>query len=208
MTEIGLDNWPRRDRYGFFKGMSWPFWTVTFPVDVTRLRRWTRERGVSFYRAMVYAVTKAMERVEAFRYKCRADGQIVYHQRLVPSFTDLTPGSDLFHITTLEAGGDMADFCRRAREESRSQTEFITRGPWDEDELIYFTCLPWFPITSLTNERDMVPTDSVPRAAWGRYEEREGRTVLSLSLELNHRLLDGVHAGRMFEALTDLLEAL
>ena len=102
----------------------------------------------------------------------------------------------------------MADFCRRAREESRRQTEFIIRGPWDEDELIYFTCLPWFPITSLTNERDMVPTDSVPRAAWGRYEEREGRTVLSLSLELNHRLLDGVHVGMLYEELNAFLRAL
>ena len=54
----------------------------------------------------------------------------------------------------------------------------------------------------------MVPTDSVPRAAWGRYEEREGRTVLSLSLELNHRLLDGVHVGMLYEELNAFLRAL
>ena len=208
MTEIGLDNWPRRDRYGFFKGMSWPFWTVTFPVDVTRLRRWTRERGVSFYRAMVYAVTKAMERVEAFHYKDR-DGKIVRHDALVPSFTDLRPGSEDFYIVTLEAGDDMEEFCRRARAASEAQDAFITQGPWAEDELVYFTCLPWFPVTALTNERDLVPWDSVPRVSWGKYTtDTAGRDTLLVSLELNHRLLDGVHAGRMFEALTDFLEAL
>ena len=208
MRYIDKSAWPRRGHFDFFAPMSNPFYSLTFPVDVTALRRYTKSNSISFYYGMVFAATKAMERVEAFRYKCRADGHIVYHERLVPSFTDLTPGSDLFHITTLEAGEDMADFCRRAREASRAQTEFITKGPWDEDELVYFTCLPWFPITSLTNERDMTPTDSVPRAAWGRYEEKEGRTVLSLSLELNHRLLDGVHAGMFYEELNALLGTL
>ena len=177
-------------------------------MDVTALRRYTKSHSLSFYYSMVFAVTKAMERVEAFRYKCRADGQIVYHQRLVPSFTDLTPGSDLFHITTLEAGEDMADFCRRAKAQAAAQTEFITSGPWDGDQLVYFTCLPWFPLTALKNEKDVNPSDSVPRAAWGRWEEEGSRTRLLLSLELNHRLLDGVHVGRFYEALNRWMEGL
>ena len=54
-----------------------------------------------------------------------------------------------------------------------------------------------------------MPWDSVPRVSWGKYTtDAAGRDTLLVSLELNHRLLDGVHAGRMFEALTDLLEAL
>ena len=84
---------------------------------------------------------------------------------------------------------------------SRAQSEFLTQGPWPEDQLVYFTCLPWFPLTALTNERDDNPADSIPRVGWGRWEERGARTVLNLSLELNHRLLDGVHAGRFYETL-------
>ena len=207
MTIIPKADWPRREIYDFFAGMSHPFYTLTFPVDVTPLRAWCRREGMPFYPAMVYGVTKAMERVEAFLYKDRA-GQIVRVDRLVPSFTDLRPGSETFHIVTLEAGEDLADFCRRAKAASAAQTEFITAGPWAEDELIYFTCLPWFPITALTNERDVVPWDSVPRVSWGRWEEQGDRTLLSLSLELNHRLLDGVHVGRFHQALCDWMETL
>ena len=206
-TVIDYESWPRRGHYEFFRPMSNPFYSLTFPLDVTALRRHTKARGLSFYHALVYCVTKAMDAVEAFRVKDR-DGTIVRHDRLIPSFTDLTPGSDLFRIVTLEAGEDLAGFCRRAGERSRAQTAFITPGDWAEDELVYFTCVPWFPITSLTNERDMVPGDSVPRVAWGRYEERDGRCVLSMALELNHRLLDGVHVGRFYEALGRILEGL
>ena len=170
MTIIDKETWPRRAHYDFFTPMSDPFYTLTFPVDVTPLRAWCRANAMPFYPAMVFGVTKAMEAVDAFHYKDR-DGVIVRHDTLVPSFTDLKPGSELFQIVTVEAGEDAADFCRRAKAQAAAQTEFITSGPWDGDQLVYFTCLPWFPLTALKNEKDVNPSDSVPRAAWGRWEE-------------------------------------
>ena len=44
--------------------------------------------------------------------------------------------------------------------------------------------------------------------ACGRWEERGARTELLLSLELNHRLLDGVHVGRFYEALKEWMKQL
>ncbi len=156
MTIIDKETWPRRAHYDFFTPMSDPFYTLTFPVDVTPLRAWCKGRSLPFYPAMVFAVTKAMEAVDAFHYKDR-DGVIVRHDTLVPSFTDLKPGSELFQIVTVEAGEDPADFCRRAKAQAAAQTEFITSGPWDGDQLVYFTCLPWFPLTALKNEKDVNP---------------------------------------------------
>ena len=207
MEIIDRGAWPREGHYRFFAPMSQPFYSLTFPVDVTALRVYVKERRLSFYPAMVYQVTRAMDDVEAFRLRDR-NGTIVRHDRLVPSFTDLKPGSELFQIVTVEAGEDAADFCRRAKAQAAAQTEFITSGPWDGDQLVYFTCLPWFPLTALKNEKDVSPSDSVPRAAWGRWEEEGSRTRLLLSLELNHRLLDGVHVGRFYEALNRWMEGL
>ena len=207
MTTIDKTDWPRRAHYEFFAPMSHPFYSLTFPVEVTGLRSFCRAHGLSFYPAMVFAVTKAMEQVDAFLIRER-DGVIVRHDALVPSFTDLRPGSDLFYIVTLEAGEDLAEFCRRAKAQSAAQTEFLPSGPWDPEQEVYFTCLPWFPITALTNERDLDPADSIPRVSWGRWEEREGKTLLNLSLELNHRLVDGVHVGRFYEALNRFIQSL
>ena len=206
-TVIDKAAWPRSAHYDFFSGMSDPFYALTFPVDITPLRAWCRARGLSFYMAMVYGVTKAMERVDAFLYKDR-NGVIVKHDRLIPSFTDLRPGSDLFYIVTVEAGEDPEEFCRRAKERSAEQTGFITSGGWAEDELVYFTCLPWFPLTAFTNERDLNPSDSVPRVSWGRWRQEGDRYLLDLSLELNHRLLDGVHVGKFHDELTRWINSL
>ena len=37
----------------------------------------------------------------------------------------------------------------------------------------------------------LAPPSSVPRVTWGHWQEEGDRTILYLSLELNHRLLDG-----------------
>lgn len=200
MDVIDRESWPREEHYRFFAPMSHPFYSLTFPIDVTALRQYAKREGLSFYAALVFLVTKAMEDVEEFRLRDR-NGVIVRHDRLIPSFTDLKPGSELFQIVTLEAGDDLSEFCAQAKAKAAAQSEFITAGDWDEDQLIYFTCLPWFSITALTNERDEDPSDTIPRVSWGRWEERDGRTILSLSLELNHRLLDGYHVGQLYQAL-------
>lgn len=126
----------------------------------------------------------------------------------MPSFTDLKPGAEDFHIVTLETGEDMAQFCRRAWEMSRAQQAFVDDGDWQE-ELVYFTCLPWMPITALSNERELEPTDSIPRLSWGKYvTDERGRDSLNMTISVNHRLIDGVHVGRFYEALTARIEQL
>ena len=61
MTIIDKETWPRRAHYDFFT----PCPTLLHP-DVPGgrdpLRAWCRGRSLPFYPAMVFAVTKAMER--------------------------------------------------------------------------------------------------------------------------------------------------
>ncbi len=63
-------------------------------------------------------------------------------------------------------------------------------------------------ITALTNEREPNPDDCVPRISWGRWEDREGRKLLGLSVEVNHRTVDGVHLGQFARALEEEIEGL
>lgn len=199
-------DWSRRDVFEFFSGMSDPFYSVTFTVDVTNLCRFTKETGLSFYYALVYLCTQAVNRVEAFQYVLN-DGALFRLNGRSPSFTDLKKSAEQFHIVTMPCAGGIADFCRAARETSAAQTAFI-RAEAESDALIYFSCLPWLELTALTNERDFDKDDAIPRIAWGRYTETGGRKKLNMSVEVNHRFIDGLHIGRFSETLAGLIEAL
>ena len=198
--------WPRREVYDFFSRMDDPFYMVTFQTDVTAVREYTKRNNLSFYYTMVYLCTAACNAVPAFRLAIRG-GQVWEMEARSPSFTDLHPGSEVFHIVTMPCAGTLAEFCRAAAEKSAAQTAFLDQQG-ESDALIYFSCLPWVELTALTNERGHDPDDSVPRIAWGRYTAQDGRLKLGLSLEVNHRLIDGVHIGQFAQALERRIAAL
>lgn len=208
--KIDLATWQRKTVFSFFSTHSNPFYMVTFRQDVTNLYRYVKRNGLSFYYALIYLCCEAVNRVDAFRYTIRG-GDVYRLDARHPSFTDLTPGEECFRIVTLPCEGTLAAFVRKAKEKSAAQRVFIE--PREEtDDLIYFSCLPWVDVTALTNERDLsapgARDDSVPHIAWGKYTEQDGRLTLGISIEVNHRLIDGLHIGRFAEELTRLIDEL
>lgn len=206
IRDIDMSAWPRREIYDFFSPISNPFYSVTFTLDVTNLYRCVKERELSFYYALVYLCTQAVNRVEAFLYTI-VDGKVRIYDKRQPSFTDLEKGSELFRMVFVPCEGSLDEFCRAAKAKSESQ-HFFFDPEAETNDLIYFSCLPWMDVTGLTNERNLDLDDAIPRIAWGKYIDVNGRKQLHLSLEINHRLIDGVHLGRFNEELCRLIEAL
>ena len=210
IREIDMNTWPRRDAYRFFSRMSNPFFTVTFREDVTDLYSAARARGLSFYTALIWACTRSINEIEAFRVTMRGGMPALLDHR-DPSFTDLKPGSEQFHIVTMAYMDDLEAFCAEAERLSSTQNGFIDASK-ESDNLIYYSCLPWIELTAFTNERDLTAPgaldDNIPRITWGRYIEENGRKKLGISMEVNHRFVDGVHIGRFAQRLEAAMRAL
>ena len=210
MKEINMDSWGRKEIFDFFSTVSNPFYMVTFRLDVTELYRYVKANGLSFYYSLIYLCTKALCSVPEFMYVIRG-GMVTELDGRIPSFTDLRRGSDCFHIVTMPSEGTMHDFCRAAAERSAAQKGFIDYSS-QSDGLIYFSCLPWVDMTALTNERDLAAPgardDSVPHIAWGKYVKNGDRLELGVSVEVNHRLIDGVHIGKFAAELEHLIRSL
>lgn len=206
MKIIDQATWDRAEVFRFFSGISHPFYSLTFNVDVTALYCHAKARGISFYYALVYLCTKAVNSVENMRYLIH-EGQVALTGERSPSFTDMKKGGELFHIVTMPCRGTMEDFCAAAREKSVVQQGFIDQSA-ETGDLIYLSCVPWLEITGLTNERGLDIDDTIPRISWGKYVERDGRKALGMSVEVNHRFVDGVHVGRFYEALQSMIDAL
>lgn len=208
--KIELETWGRRELFEFFGGVSNPYYMVTFRQDVTKLYRYVKQHNLSFYYTLIYCCTRAMNQVEAFRYVIRK-GQVYRLDERMPSFTDLKKGSEQFHIVTMPCRGTAEEFCEAARIRSQRQQTFLDQES-ETDGLIYFSCLPWVEITAITNERELsapdARDDSIPRLAWGKYRKTGEQVELGLSIDVNHRLIDGLHIGRFAQALTAQIDCL
>ena len=199
MEKIDQSVWPRREAYEMFSKMEYPFYSVTVPLDVTDIFSYTRQKGLSFYYTMVWLCTKAANSVPQLLLRIRGE-DVVRIDAASPSFTDLKKGSEQFHIVTLPWTENPALFCRRAAKQSARQNTFLL-SELETDELIYFSCTPWFDFTALTNERSFDRDDTIPRLAWGKYREENGRLLLHLSIDVNHRTVDGLHLAQLLQAI-------
>ena len=202
---IDVETWPRKDAYRLFSRGYLPYFSVTTPLDVTELRRFTKKEGLSFYRAMVYIVSRAMNELEPFRLRIRPQG-IAVCDTVSPSYT--TAGREgTFGICNVDylPGETMADFCRRALEQEKRQGDGMVVEDDVRDDLIFFSCVPWFVTTSVLQEQPTNPDDSFPRVLWDRIHEEKGRKLVNFTLQLNHRLLDGAHVRDLLERMNELM---
>ncbi|MBQ7600536.1 MAG: chloramphenicol acetyltransferase [Clostridia bacterium] len=207
--KIDLDTWERKDSFLFYSKISHPFYVCAFRQDVTGVYAFAKRHGVSFYYSLVWACTMALNDIDAFR-TVIVDGVPCRIACRHPSFTDLRKGSEQFHIVTMKYDRDPLRFAELAKKTSLAQKTFIEQDEESED-LVYFTCLPWIDMTALTNERDIkegYANSSIPQIAWGKYTEENGRKTLGMSMEVNHRFIDGLNIGRFSEKLAEYISIL
>ncbi|MFR1539970.1 MAG: CatA-like O-acetyltransferase [Oscillospiraceae bacterium] len=120
--KIDLPSWPRKDIFSFFSVLDQPFYSVCFRVDVTQLHANVKAHSLSFYYAMTYLVTQAVNEVENLRYTIRDDSVFLLDKR-TPSFTELKKGSEQFQIITCPCEGSLEEFCRASKEKSEAHTK-------------------------------------------------------------------------------------
>ncbi|MGE5389620.1 MAG: CatA-like O-acetyltransferase [Deltaproteobacteria bacterium] len=206
MKVIDLGTWPRATHFSFFKRMDYPHYNICLNLDITRFLEAVKDKDISFYYAMIFAVTHAINGVEEFRYRIRGE-QVVLHDIVHPSFTDMSEGSDLFKMVTVDMQPSIETFAAVAEAKSNEQKDyFVARDVEGRDDLIYITGIPWVSFTSLSHTISFNRDDSVPRIAWGRYYNDGGKMLLPFSVQAHHSFVDGIHVGRYIDDLQEYLE--
>lgn len=205
MKIINLSTWERATHYHFFRRMDYPQYLICANVDITHFLSAMKQRQIPFYYAMIYAATYAINQVEAFRYRIQGDN-VVLHDTVHPSFTDMSAGSALFKMVTVDMQDNIEDFIRFAKEKAEKQSAYFVRDDVEgRDDLIYITCIPWVSFTNLSHTISFNKDDSVPRLAWGKYFENGGKILLPFSVQAHHSFVDGIHMGRYYDCLQQYL---
>jgi chloramphenicol O-acetyltransferase type A len=203
MKYIDLDNWKRKEHFMFFYRMDYPQFNICLNLDISGFLKSTKIRNLSFYYAMIHAVTTIVNRTDDFKYRIR-DGKVVLHEKIHPSFTDMDKGghNDLFKLITVEWKDDICEFEKSARQASQDQSDYFGLNKLTgRDDLIYITCIPWISFTHISHTITINKNDSVPKISWGKYFKDGEKVLLPFSVQVNHALMDGSQIGQYVEKL-------
>lgn len=203
---LDLNSWPRHETYKFFRHFDKPYFNICVQLDVTKLITTCKNSGSSAFIAYHYLSLRAANEVAEFHYRIR-DDRVLIHEVIHGGSTLLLP-NDTIAFVYFDYDPNFRDFATntsRAIDEVRKGSgAFEPRD--DHDGLIHFTTLPWISFTSFSHARNWGRDDSVPKIAFGKFYKQSDKTLLPMSVEAHHALMDGVHMGRFINKLESLLD--
>lgn len=186
-----------------FRNSVEPAFCVTFEADVTNFRSKIKEQKLSFTLAMVYAVCKCANEIEALRYRF-LDGNVVLFDKIDTAFTYLNKDTELFKVVNVPFIDDVEEYVALASKTAEEQQEYFT-GPLGID---VFQCspMPWMAYTHISHTNSGKKDNATPLFDWGKFYEKDGRTVIPVSIQAHHSFVDGIHVGQFVDALQRFLD--
>ena len=167
-------------------------------MDITSFLSKIKEQKISFTLATVYAVCKCANEIDEFRYRF-VDDKIVLFDKIDTAFTYLNKDTLLFKVVNVPMKDDIIEYVELATNVANEQKEYFT-GPLGND---IFQCspIPWITYTHISHTNSGRKDNATPLFDWGKYQKKNGRIIMPLSVQVHHSFVDGIHIGRFADKL-------
>jgi chloramphenicol O-acetyltransferase type A len=164
-----------------------------------------KQAGYSLNAAIVYAIARAANGIPEFRQRIRGD-TVVEHETVHPSTTILV-SEDLFSFCTLVYVEDFPTFAAHmATSVANVQEQLAIEDEIGRDDFLFLTAIPWVSFTSFVHPMHLQAPDTIPRFAWGKFFEEGSSLKMPLGVQGHHALMDGLHVGRFYAGVQQLLD--
>ncbi|MGM0111864.1 CatA-like O-acetyltransferase [Enterococcus sp. DIV0187] len=203
-VRIDEKNWKRAMHCQVFRNSVEPAFCVTFELDITNFLNKIREKKYSFTFALVYSVSVCANQIEEFRYRF-LDGDVVLYDRIDTAFTYLNQDTELFKVVNVPLTESLEEYIVLATKTAEEQQAYFT-GPLGND-VYQFSPMPWVSYTHISHTNAGKKDNATPLFDWGKYFQRDGRTLLPFSVQAHHSFVDGLHVGKLADTLQAYLDA-
>lgn len=206
MKYIDLDNWNRKEHYIFFKDMDNPYFSICATLDIDNYYNYLKENSLPFFISTMYATTHIANSITEFKYRIQ-DDRVVIHES-IDAATTIMSDEGVFTYSINHYYENYKTFLKESEQkinEDKKRVDILSTRKSNRNDVIYMTSLPWISFTSISHPLNYgQKSDSIPRIAWGKFYNLHDRLVMPVSIQLNHALADGYHAGLFFNKLQEL----
>ena len=208
MKEIDIATWARKSHYEWFSKFSNPCFGICVRMDVTKIVLFCKEHNISFYGAVIYAVSKSLNNIRPFRYRILNE-RVVEISRANAAYT--VAANDGFVNTRTQTDIDLLYFCSEVRKAHMILKNASMSKSFNDTTVIddfYFSCTPWIDFLSITEPipENMPENNSIPRICWGRYVQENDKLMMSMNITVSHALVDGKDVADAFLTIQRLFD--
>jgi chloramphenicol O-acetyltransferase type A len=200
MKIIDQQKWHRKEYFDFFSKMKSPYFGLTTEVDCTASYEKAKKENYSFFAYYFHKSLVAVNSVEELKMRI-IDDQVVLYDKINALYT-VARTDGTFGFSTVDFSENF-DFFNSELQKEINATENSTglglkNGEIDKDLIIYST-IPWISFSGIESPHDFEKKQSVPKIVFGKFNIREGRKYLPISIIAHHGLVDGFHIAKYLE---------
>ena len=197
MKEVNLKETTRA--YAFEMWMNVPMPMVTFfkTLDVTRLLKVSRKRGLKFNMLMCWCIGRAASQVKEFQ-MLPVDGKLIEYNSLAVN-TIVANSQGEVSSCDIPFSDDLAIFNSDYLRLTRQVAESCDNHDMPESMVIGTSALARYDIDGAVGMYSGIFNN--PFMIWSRYRKRLFKTTLTVSFQFHHTQMDGAHAAHFLDLL-------
>lgn len=201
---IDIQTRPMAQAFHYYTQMAPTSYTVNVNMDVSFLRKELKTKGIKFFPAYLYLVTRAITRQQELRVAVK-DGILGYWDCLTPAYPQFHEDNKTTSLLWTEYNDNFPEFYNQyltdTKLHGKSHGILSSKGVPPANAYI-ISCIPWFTFNSFSLHNHGIKDYYVPSfKAGGFTETSNGKIVMPLSVTVHHATTDGYHLKVFFEEL-------
>ena len=192
--------------YAFDMWMNVPMPMVTFfkTLDVSRLLKISRKRGLKFNMLMCWCIGCAASQIKEF-WMLPINGKLIEYDSLAVN-TIVTNSQGEVSSCDVPFSDDLAKFNSDYLRLTRQVAESCENHDLSESMVIGTSALAQYDIDGAVGMYSGIFNN--PFMIWSKYRKRLFKTTLTVSFQFHHTQMDGAHAARFLDLLQREINAI
>lgn len=208
-TPIDLQAWPRGQMFYYFSKMTPTGYSLTVHLDITHVRSTLKEAGLKFFPAYLWLVTKTLNQQVEFKV-AELDGQLGYYDTLTPLYATFHEDDKNFSLMWTDFHEDFSTFYQgylKSKEQYGNNHGVLAQPETPPPANCYtVSCVPWITFSHFAVHSYESKPYYFPSIESGKFSEKDGRTLMPLSITCHHATTDGYHVSCFLDDLQSAMD--
>jgi chloramphenicol O-acetyltransferase type A len=206
-TPIDPANWPRAEEFHYFSKMAPTGYSICMEMDVTVLRKALKDIGKKFFPAYLYLITRAVNQQQEFKTAVK-DGVLGFYETLTPLYACFHEDDKTISLMWTEYSSSFEAFYSAYlidAKENGGKHGILSKPSLPPENCYIVSCVPWLNFTSFSLHSYTAADYFLPSVEAGKFIEKDGKTLMPLSVTAHHAATDGYHVNLFYQELQRLM---
>ena len=204
MKEVNPNETSRKYAFEMWMNAPMPMVTLFKTLNVSRLVKISRKRGVKFNMLMCYCIGKAASKVKEF-YMLPVGGKLMQYDALAVN-TIVANREGEVSSCDIPFDEDLNRFNRQYLQLTSQVAQSCVNHDITDRMVIGTSALAQYEIDGAVGMYSGVFNN--PFLIWGKYKRCFLKTTLTISFQFHHTQMDGAHAARFLDELQKVIDEL